>query len=323
VVPFIRKDFNTSKSGSSYLCGHYRIVMILSKVEVVDRISPEDFRINYYLPQRPLVVKDLAKEWPAYSKWNWDYFKKLVGNQRVGIYNNVKSDAYTPINTADDYTSFGEYIDMIRNGPAAWRIFLFNIFDHAPELTTDFSWPETYMKGFVKKYPMLFVGGQGSITHMHFDIDMSNILHTQFAGRKRVLLFPFSEQHKLYRKPWEVLSLVDFSNYADQENSKVDYEKYPALRHAKGYEIVLEPGDTLFMPAGFWHHMEYIDSGFAMSLRAMQPSLSGKLRGVWNLFGMRGIDTLMKKTMPDWWYNYKKERIFDLAKSHAPTVNTA
>ena len=323
MVPFIKKDFNTKKYGSSYLCGHYRIVMILSKVEVVDRISPEDFRINYYLPQRPLVVKDLAKEWPAYSKWNWDYFKKLVGNQRVGIYNNVKSDAYTPINTADDYTSFGEYIDMIRNGPAAWRIFLFNIFDHAPELTTDFSWPETYMKGFVKKYPMLFVGGQGSITHMHFDIDMSNILHTQFAGRKRVLLFPFSEQHKLYRKPWEVLSLVDFTNYADQENSKVDYEKYPALRHAKGYEIVLEPGDTLFMPAGFWHHMEYIDSGFAMSLRAMQPSLSGKLRGVWNLFGMRGIDTLMKKTMPDWWYNYKKERIFDLAKSHAPTVNTA
>jgi len=314
VVPFIKKDFNTKKYGSSYLCGHYRIVMILSKVDVVDRISPEDFRINYYLPQRPLVIKDLAKEWPAYTKWNWDYFKKLVGNQRVGIYNNIKSDAYTPINTADDYTSFGEYIDMIRKGPAAWRIFLFNIFDHAPELTTDFSWPETYMKGFVKKYPMLFVGGQGSITHMHFDIDMSNILHTQFAGRKRVLLFPFSEQHKLYRKPWEVLSLVDFSYYADQENSKVDYEKYPALRQAKGFEIVLEPGDTLFMPAGFWHHMEYIDSGFAMSLRAMQPSLSGKLRGVWNLFGMRGIDTMMKKTAPQWWYNYKKEKIFSEAK---------
>lgn len=322
MVLFIKKHFNTTKSGSSYLCGHYRIVMILSKVDVVDRISPEDFRVNYYLPQRPLVVKDLAKEWPAYSKWNWDYFKKLVGNQRVGIYNNVKSDAYTPINTADDYTSFGEYIDMIRKGPAAWRIFLFNIFDHAPELTTDFNWPETYMKGFVKKYPMLFVGGQGSITHMHFDIDMSNILHTQFAGRKRVLLFPFSEQHKLYRKPWEVLSLVDFSHYADQENSKVDYEKYPALRHAKGYEIVLEPGDTLFMPAGFWHHMEYIDSGFAMSLRAMQPSLSGKLRGVWNLFGMRGIDTVMKKTLPEWWYNYKKEKIFDLAKNHDTKVNT-
>jgi Cupin-like domain len=295
--------------------------MILSKVDVVDQVSPEVFRREYYLPQRPLVIKDLAKEWPAYNKWNWDYFKKLVGSQRVGIYNNVKSDAYTPINTADDYTTFGEYIDMIRKGPAAWRIFLFNIFDHAPELTADFRWPETYMKGFVKKYPMLFVGGQGSITHMHFDIDMSNILHTQFAGRKRVLLFPFEEQYKLYRKPWEVLSLVDFSHYADEEKSKVDYEKFPALRLAKGFDIILEPGDTLFMPAGFWHHMEYLDSGFAMSLRAMQPSLSGKLRGVWNLFGMRSIDTVMKKTLPNWWFNYKKGKIFDLANGQLSPLN--
>src|SRR5678809_727616 len=110
------------------------------------------------------------------------------------LYNNVKSDAYTPINTADDYKTFGEYIDMISQGPAAWRIFLFNIFDHAPQLIEDFIWPEHLMKGFVKKYPMLFTGGATSITHMHFDIDLSHILHTQFGGRKRVLMFPFKEQ---------------------------------------------------------------------------------------------------------------------------------
>jgi hypothetical protein len=75
------------------------------------------------------------------------------------------------------------------------------------------------------------------------------------------------------------------------------------------------------MPAGYWHHMEYLDSGFAMSLRAMQPSISGKLRGAWNLFGMRGIDTVMKKTLPDWWYNYKKKKIYDLAKGHTTSVN--
>lgn len=288
--------------------------MILSKVDVVESIAPEEFRRNYYIPNKPLVIRDLAKGWKAYSKWDWDYFKQLVGNQKVGIYNNVKSDAYTPINTADDYTTFGQYIDMVKSGPAEWRIFLFNIFDHAPELTNDFSWPEHLMKGFVKKYPMLFVGGQGSITHMHFDIDLSHILHTQFAGRKRVLLFPFEEQKKLYRKPWEVLSLVDFSHYADVNRSKVDYAAFPALNLAKGMDVVLEPGDTLFMPAGYWHHMEYIDSGFAMSLRALQPSISGKLRGVWNLFGMRGIDTMMKKTAPNWWYHYKKEKIFKAAK---------
>lgn len=283
--------------------------MQLKPVDVVDEISAHDFRENYYYPMRPLVIRNLAKNWPAYHRWNWDYFKSLVGNQKVALYNNIKSDAYTPINTADDYKTFGEYIDMIKQGPAAWRIFLFNIFDHAPELINDFTWPEELMKGFVKKYPMLFTGGQTSITHMHFDIDVSHILHTQFAGRKRVLLFPNEEKDKLYRKPFEVLSLADFSNYYDPEKSKVDYNQFPALQNAKGFDLTLEHGDTLFMPAGYWHHMEYLDSGFAMSLRALQPSLGGKLNGVWNLFGMRSIDTLMKKTMPHPWYNWKKKKI--------------
>ncbi|HEY0731495.1 MAG TPA: cupin-like domain-containing protein, partial [Chitinophagaceae bacterium] len=228
--------------------------------------------------------------------------------KRVPLYNNVKSDAYTPINKADDYKTFGEYIDMISKGPAGWRIFLFNIFDHAPQLISDFTWPEHLMKGFVKKYPMLFTGGATSITHMHFDIDLSHILHTQFCGRKRVLMFPFSEQYKLYRKPFEVLSMADFSHYY-QQNGSPDYEKFPALRLAEGFDFVLEPGDTLFMPAGYWHHMEYLESGFAMSLRALQPSLGGKLKGVWNLFGMRSIDTMMKKTAPKWWYENKKRKI--------------
>jgi hypothetical protein len=287
--------------------------MQLLTIDTVESITTKDFRKNYYGPMKPLIIKSLARQWPAYTKWDWDYFKSIVGEVKVGVYNNVKSDAYTPINTADDYMKFGQYIDMVRSGPAEWRIFLFNIFEHAPEATKDFTWPEDLMKGFVKRYPMLFVGGKGSITHMHFDIDLSHILHTQFGGKKRVLLFPFEEQHKLYRKPWEVLSLVNFEKYFDKENNKLDLEKYPAVQLAKGYEVVLEHGDTLFMPAGYWHHMEYLDSGFAMSLRAMQSTVSGKLKGAWYLFGMRSIDTLMKKTAPQWWYDIKKDQTFRAA----------
>jgi hypothetical protein len=288
--------------------------MQLRPVDVVLNISSDEFKKNYFDPQVPLIIKDLAKEWPAYTKWNWDYFKEIVGNKRVGIYNNVKSDAYTPVNKADDYTTFGEYVDMIRRGPAAWRIFLFNIFSHAPQLTQHFTWPDHLAKGFVKRIPMLFVGGQGSITHMHFDIDLSHIFHTQFMGRKRVLLFPYTEQHKLYRKPFEVLSIADFSNYYDNQKSKLDFTKFPAVQYAQGYDIILEHGDTLFMPGGYWHHMEYLDSGFAMSLRALNNSVAGKLKGAWNLLGMRGIDTFMKKTAPIKWYDWKKKKIYESAE---------
>ncbi|MGB8192851.1 MAG: cupin-like domain-containing protein [Chitinophagaceae bacterium] len=296
--------------------------MQLSVVDKVANIQPGEFRDKYYNPMRPVVIKDLAKQWPAFSKWDWDLFQQVVGEVEVGVYNNIKSDAYTPVNKADDYMKFGRYIDMVRKGPAEWRIFLFNIFDHAPQLITDFSWPEHLATGFVKRYPMLFVGGKGSITHMHFDIDLSHIFHTQFVGRKRVLLFPFEEQHKLYRKPWEVMSFVNFEKYFDHSNNKLDMQKHPALELARGYEVILEHGDTLFMPAGYWHHMEYLDSGFAMSLRAMQNSLSGKLKGAWNLFGMRSIDTLMKKTAPEWWFNYKKEKTFKAAEKELQELHS-
>lgn len=288
-------------------------LMQLKPVAVVHDISPKDFKHNYFATETPVVIKNLSKKWPAYTKWSWDFLKEKAGDKKIGIYNNTKSDAYTPINKADDYTTFGEYVDMIRKGPAAWRIFLFNIFSHVPDLKKDFSWPDEYLKGFVKSMPMLFTGGEGSITHIHFDIDLSHILHTQFAGRKKVLLFPHSEQYKLYRKPFEVLSLADFSNYYDETKSKLDTKKFPAIELANGFETTLEHGDTLFMPGGYWHHMEYLDSGFAMSLRALNSSVKGKLKGLWNIAGMRNIDTLMKRTMPHKWYHWKERKIFETA----------
>jgi ribosomal protein L16 Arg81 hydroxylase len=284
--------------------------MQLKPVDVVKTISADDFKKNYYNTGLPVIIKNMAKNWPAYSKWNWDYFIETVGQKEVGVYNNVKSDSYTTINTADAYMKFGDYLQKVKAGPLDLRIFLFNIFNHAPNFMHDFTWPDELMNGFVKKYPMLFVGGQGSITHMHFDIDMSHILHTQFAGKKRVLLFPHKEKNKLYRKPWEVLSIADFANYS----SSFDYENFPAVKKANGYEVILEHGDTLFMPAGYWHHMEYIEAGFAMSLRALQGSIGGKLNGLWKLFGMRSIDTLMKKTFPTWWYERKKKKVYELAE---------
>ena len=296
--------------------------MQFCSVDVVDDISSEQFKKEYYNQNKPVVLRNLSKQWPAYTKWTWEYLKQVAGTKSIPIYNNIKSDAYTPINKADGYTTFGEYIDMISKGPAEWRIFFFNIFAHAPQLKEDFTWPSEYVKGFLKSMPSMFAGGKGSITHMHFDIDLPNLIHTQFIGRKRVLLFPNEEQHKLYRKPFEVLSLADFSNYYDSEKSKVDTVKFPALELAKGYDVILEHGDTLFMPSGFWHHMEYIESGFAMSLRAWNKTITGKINGGWNVIGMRNIDNLMKKTMPQKWYSWKQKKIYQAANREMALTNT-
>lgn len=277
--------------------------MQIQSIDRVEHITPEEFKTKYYEPRKPLIITGLSKNWPAREKWTWDYFKSIVGEKEVGVYNNERAGAKTLVNGADEYIKFGDYLDMIQQGPVQLRIFLFNLFQHAPQLVDDITWPDFLAKGFLKKFPMLFIGGAGSIAHMHYDIDLSHIFHTQFIGRKRVLLLDNQQSDFIYRMPLTVESAASFVNWAE----KLDENSFPALQYAKGYTTILEHGDTMFMPGGYWHHMEYLDGGFAMSLRALDQSLAGKLNGLYHLAGKRSMNNLLIKMAPEWWYHYKRK----------------
>lgn len=277
--------------------------MQIQSIDRVEHITPEEFKTKYYEPRKPLIITGLSENWPAREKWTWDYFKSIVGEKEVGVYNNERAGAKTLVNGADEYIKFGDYLDMIQQGPVQLRIFLFNLFQHAPQLVEDITWPDFLVKGFLKKFPMLFIGGAGSIAHMHYDIDLSHIFHTQFIGRKRVLLLDNQQSEFIYRMPLTVESAASFVNWAE----KLDENSFPALQYAKGYTTILGHGDTMFMPSGYWHHMEYMDGGFAMSLRALDQSLTGKLNGLYHLAGLRSMNNLLIKMAPEWWYHYKRK----------------
>lgn len=279
-----------------------KCTMILQEIDRVKEISPADFKKNYFHENRPVIIENLSKDWVATEKWQWDLFKELVGEVDVQIYNNTRAGAKVPVNGGDGTMKFGEYLDEIRNGPSELRLFLFNIFKYAPALKNDFKWPTEFIDGMLKFYPMLFVGGAGSIAHMHYDLDLAHIFHTQFIGRKQVLLFPYEEKANLYKMPLTVESAASFVKWYEG----VDYEKFPALSNAKGYKTILNHGDTLFMPSKYWHHMEYLESGFAMSLRAMPHTISGKINSIYHLSLMRGLNNLLIKMRPEWWYHKKR-----------------
>ena len=58
-------------------------------VDVVETIRKADFVAKYYKPQRPVLIKNLTRDWPAYKKWNLTYIQSLAGDQVVPLYNNV------------------------------------------------------------------------------------------------------------------------------------------------------------------------------------------------------------------------------------------
>ncbi len=277
--------------------------MQLTQIDRVSEITQEEFREKYLLQSKPVIITNLSHQWPAYKKWTWDYFKEVVGNVQVGVYNNTRAGAKMPVNGADDYMKFGKYLDLIRKGPVELRIFLFNIFKYAPQVIDDVNFPEHLARGFLKKYPMLFVGGAGSIAHMHYDIDMSHIFHTQFIGRKRVLLLNNNQSPFIYRMPSTVESAASFVDW----HETMDTEHFPALKYAQAYQAILDHGDTMFMPSGYWHHMQYIDSGFALSLRSLPEGVTAKLNGLYHILGLRGFNNMLIKLAPTWWYHYKRK----------------
>ncbi len=112
---------------------------------------------------------------------------------------------------------------------------------------------------------MLFIGGKGSVTHLHFDIDFSIVFHVQIYGRKKFLLFPFKEEHNIYRKPFELLAWSDFSKYSERWEELT--KEFPRIKEAQAFELILDPGEALIMPPGMWHHIEYGEPANVSSIR--------------------------------------------------------
>ncbi|RLJ31342.1 cupin [Chryseobacterium sp. CH21] len=272
--------------------------IILKPIDVVEDISKEEFYEKYLKPRRPVVIRNMAKNWPAYQKWTMEYMKEVVGDVEVPLYDSSKADPSAPINAAAAKMKFGDYIDLIQREPTDLRIFLFDPIKYAPKLLDDYISPKKLMGGFLDKYPNMFFGGKGSVTFLHFDIDMAHIFHTHFNGRKHILLFDYKWRERLYQIPYATYALEDY----DIENP--DFTKFPALDGVEGIECYLEHGDTLFMPTGWWHWMKYLDGSFSISLRAWDKSWAVKAHSLWNLTVQRKFDDIMKsnfkKSYMDW-----------------------
>ena len=64
----------------------------LTPIDVVDDIRREEFVEKYLKPRRPLVIRNMARRWPAFEKWSLDYMKSVVGDITVPLYDSSKAD---------------------------------------------------------------------------------------------------------------------------------------------------------------------------------------------------------------------------------------
>jgi len=97
-------------------------------------------------------------------------------------------------------------------------------------------------------------GPAGTVTPLHHDTLM--LFHTQVVGRKR----------------WRFVSPLEWSRVYNLRNvfSEVDLERpdparYPIFEEATVLEVVVEPGETMFLPLGWWHQVASLDVSLSFS----------------------------------------------------------
>ncbi|OAB80023.1 cupin-like domain-containing protein [Cochleicola gelatinilyticus] len=275
--------------------------MQLQEIDRVKEITKEDFLKHYFKPQKPVVIERFIEDWPAFSKWDLDYMAEVAGDKTVPLYDDRPVHHEDGFNQPHATMKMREYVDLLKREPTKYRIFLWNILKEVPQLQKDFSYPDFGLK-LMKGLPMMFFGGRNSHTFMHYDIDLANIFHFHFHGKKEVILFDQQQNNYLYKIPHSLIVRedIDFSN--------PDYDKWPALKKAKGFKTHLEHGNVLYMPEGYWHYMKYLTPGFSMSLRAIARNPKNLAKAVYNIVIMRHFDGLMRKLKGQKWIDEKNEQ---------------
>lgn len=271
----------------------------LQPIEICDHIDRATFQERFLKPNKPVVMKNFSGSWPAKDKWSFDYFKSRYPDLMVPVYGEAFADTGKSYTSTDDKMLFSDYLDLIASKPTQLRMFLFNIFKHIPDLCQDFNYPDI-IDYYVKKHPFMFFGGATSKVDAHFDLDLSHVFLTQFHGRKRVILFGPEYSTHLYRHPLTVSCNLDLGN--------PDFQKYPKLLEAKGYECEINNSETLFIPSGYWHYIYYVEGGFALSLRARTSSLPRLALAGIQMFNLLVVDYNMSRILgAKRWYAMKEQ----------------
>jgi len=270
----------------------------LTPVPRVSNISATEFRSAYFAPKCPLVITEMASNWPALKKWSPEYFTRHYGSLMVKVYDNSFIRPGMSYMSSLRKISFSEYLQTMLASSGDLRLFAFNIFWQAPELKCDLLWPEL-TAGFSRKFVFMFFGCKGSVTPLHYDPDLPHLLHTVLYGKKRVVLFPNEESGNLYKHPFNSRSYVDLDT--------PDFDRFPRLKSARGYEAILSPGETLYMPSGYWHYMVYEDAGYSVVTRCAKLPLAKKARAYVHMVIYFPFDKVMNKLFSDAWFRWKEQ----------------
>ncbi|TVU46770.1 hypothetical protein EJB05_06329 [Eragrostis curvula] len=240
-------------------------------VDRKDDLSLDQFR-SQYDGKGPVLLTNLAETWPAKTKWTLQQLTKDFGEVQFRISQRSPQKITMKLK---DYVSYME----LQHDEDPLYIFDDKFGESVPALLEDYSVPYLFQEDFFDvldydqrpAFRWLIIGPERSGASWHVDPGLTSAWNTLLCGRKRWALYP----------PGRVPGGVTV--HVSDEDGDVDIETptslqwwldiYPHLaEHEKPLECTQLPGETIFVPSGWWHCVLNLETTVAVTQNFVNQS---------------------------------------------------
>lgn len=228
-------------------------------IDVVDTIAADTFKREYIDSNTPLLMRKETAKWPAMKKWSFEYFANLKLPKQVYLeMNNVLQGG-----GQYEVMEYGDYIRRIaqENAGDANRpgyLSVFKIFRAFPQLKSDVDF-SILSRHKMKNTAAGWIGPAGTVTGYH--VDWGDNVLAQICGRKEVRLVAPADSKFMY--PSNRFDQGTMSSEMDVD--QFDPDRFPLFEKAREYRVVIQPGEMLFIPRGWWHYVRSLDKSISVS----------------------------------------------------------
>ncbi|WP_425313643.1 cupin-like domain-containing protein [Pseudomonas putida] len=214
--------------------------------------DPRLFSYVFEARGRPLLIRGGVSSWAAVGGWSIDSLANLVGQQEFELEYSASRlfDPNISDSTNKVITRTVKYQDALVHlcnpGAGAYYIREADI-SSCHRLLRDIGSISLIPERSRTFSPGLWIGSIGASSPIHFDGGDYNFL-AHISGEKVFRLFPPRDTPKLYPNLFAKLPHLSKVNHLNP-----DLIKYPRYADAVYSELVLKPGDLLFVPRNWWH----------------------------------------------------------------------
>ncbi|MES2318687.1 MAG: cupin-like domain-containing protein [Pseudomonadota bacterium] len=226
-----------------------------------ERLTGDEFLHQYYRQNRPVIITGMLEHFAARGKWTLDYFAQRFGERVVEVQFGRDADPQYELNSIAHKRQlpFGDYVDMVRTCGSSNDFYMTANNDSQnrealKELWDDVAALPDYLDDDLTRRGFFWFGPEGTITPFHHDL--TNNFMMQIMGRKRVKLIAPCNLAKVYNHR---------HCFTDIDANAVDLKRFPAMSGVPILDCVLEPGEILFLPVGWWHHVEALDISITLA----------------------------------------------------------